>query len=61
MNEHGCHYIKWSKDSRSPKVLDSGDITSLINSEALFARKFDEKISEEPILILEQKGIVGTL
>ena len=61
MNEYGCHHMIWSEGARSPKVLDSSDINFLINSQALFARKFDEKISEELISILEQKGTVGTL
>ena len=61
VNEYGCHYIIWEKGARSPKVLDASDIIFLVNSKALFARKFYEKISEESISILEQKGIVGTL
>jgi Core-2/I-Branching enzyme len=61
MNEYGCHYAIWDKDARSPKVLDASDISLLLNSKALFARKFDEKISEDLISILEQKGTVGIL
>jgi Core-2/I-Branching enzyme len=61
MNEHGCHYIHWTEGHRSPKILDVNDLDSLINSQALFARKFDEKLSEKPISILEQKGILETL
>jgi Core-2/I-Branching enzyme len=61
MNEHGCHFMIWGKGARSPKVLATSDINLLINSKALFARKFDKKISEELISILEQKGTLGTL
>jgi Core-2/I-Branching enzyme len=55
MNEYGCHYMLWDKGDRSPKVLDDSDISLLINSKALFARKIDEKISKELLSILEQK------
>lgn len=61
VNEYGCHYAIWDKGARSPKVLDASDISLLLNSKALFARKFDEKISEELLSILEQKGTVGIL
>ncbi len=41
MNVHGCHYIDWTtKGVRLPKVLNESDIINLLNSEALFARKF---------------------
>ncbi len=53
INEYGCHYICWNEGHRSPKILDVNDLDSLINSKALFARKFDEKISEELISILD--------
>ena len=47
-NEHGCHYIDWtSKNLASyPKVLDCSDYSALVDSPALFARKFNEKSSE---------------
>jgi hypothetical protein len=45
-NEHGCHYIDWGdKPAASPKILDLDDYDRLVNSPALFARKFDEKFS----------------
>ena len=59
-NEHGCHYISWSKGDRSPKILDVNDIGSLMNSKALFARKFDEQVSKDLISILEQKILTGS-
>lgn len=58
-NEYGCHYISWRKGGRSPKVLDANDIDFLVNSKALFARKFDEKVSKDLISILEQKILTG--
>jgi hypothetical protein len=61
MNEYGCHYAIWGKDIRSPKVLDFSDISLLLNSKALFARKFDEKISKDLLSILEQKCTVEIL
>jgi Core-2/I-Branching enzyme len=61
VNEYGCHYMSWGEGDRSPKILDASDISFLIDSTALFARKFDEKISAELISILAQKGTAETL
>ena len=59
-NEYGCHYINWRKGDRSPKLLDANDICSLMNSKALFARKFDKEVSKDLISILEQKILTGS-
>ena len=54
-NEHGCHYIDWNAtgEPRLPKVLDLADLESLLDCEALFARKFDNARSAELIAALE--------
>jgi len=45
-NEHGCQYIDWNaQGERLPKVLDLLDLHKLLNSDALFARKFEEQRS----------------
>ena len=45
-NEHGCTYIDWNaKDVYLPKILTADDYDRLVNSQCLFARKFDEKNS----------------
>ena len=55
INEHGCHYIDWnSEGERLPKVLDLADRDKLLNSNALFARKFDEPRSEPLIAELQR-------
>lgn len=55
-NEHGCHYIDWSaKKARSPKVLDMSDLEALLASKALFARKFDERVSRDLLDALERR------
>jgi hypothetical protein len=43
-NEHGCHYIDWNAtgEDRLPKALDLTDLDKLLNSKALFARKFQQ-------------------
>ena len=54
-NEHGCHYIDWNAQAeRLPKVLDLGDLDKLLHSDALFARKFDEKRSLPLLAELER-------
>lgn len=54
-NIHGCHYIDWTaKGIPLPKVLDLSDMDNLLQSKALFARKFREGTSEE-LLSLVQK------
>ena len=58
-NEHVCHYVDWNtKGVFLPKVLDINDLDSLVNSEALFARKIDEKISRNLVEILEERILV---
>jgi hypothetical protein len=46
-NEHGCHYIDWNAKSVAlPKVLVAEDFQRLVNSKALFARKFRARPSQ---------------
>ena len=54
-NEHGCHYIDWhAEGGLTPKILDAGDLDYLINSQALFARKFDENRSGRLLAKLDE-------
>ena len=56
-NIRGCHYIDWNaKGVPLPKVLDLSDKNNLLQSTALFARKFREGTSDE-LLSLVQKAI----
>jgi len=53
-NDHGAHYIDWqTKGVPLPKVLELDDLDNLLKSEALFARKFDERRSEALLARLE--------
>jgi hypothetical protein len=55
LNDHGCHYIDWNAlGERLPKVLDLADLDKLLHSNALFARKFDEKRSQPLLAELER-------
>jgi hypothetical protein len=55
LNEHGCHFIDWNaKGVRLPKVLTEGDLMNLLNSNALFARKFEEGESDQLIKLLNE-------
>ncbi len=43
-----CHYADWNAKGVSwPKILDSSDFDILLNSEKIFARKFDEFASKD--------------
>ncbi|HRW98594.1 MAG TPA: beta-1,6-N-acetylglucosaminyltransferase [Cyclobacteriaceae bacterium] len=53
-NDHGCHYIDWSAGGAHPKILDMHDLEYIKQSQALFARKFDEKKSANLLKIIEQ-------
>lgn len=55
---HGCHYIEWAEGSKSPKILTTADLSSIITPEALFARKFDQTMSQE--LVEQLQGNVLT-
>lgn len=44
-----------------PKVLNLTDLDSIVNSDALFARKFDETISKSLIEVLEGRILGGEL
>ena len=46
---NNLRYIDWADGKPSPKVLGSEDFTSLMESDALFARKFD--ISRHPEIL----------
>lgn len=43
----GVHYINWSEGRPHPKILDENDYASLRQSQALFARKFEEPHSNK--------------
>ena len=54
--DRGSHYIEWDKTTiyRHPKILDEQDLHNLLNSQALFARKFEEGISDNLLQALEK-------
>lgn len=55
LNEHGCHYIDWNTPGVSvPKVMTASDVDNLINSRALFARKFQEGESDTVLQLIEK-------
>jgi hypothetical protein len=61
LNEHGCTYIDWNaKDVPLPKVLTVDDYDSLVNSQCLFARKFDERKSAGLRKMLEMTNSSGS-
>jgi Core-2/I-Branching enzyme len=41
------HYVDWSGDGRSPKVLTVADLPRLREATDLYARKFDERVDAE--------------
>ncbi len=43
--ERGCHFVDWHSGDTPPKVLDESDLDRLLDSKALFARKFVEPVS----------------
>lgn len=43
--ERGCHFVDWHSGDTPPKVLDASDLDRLLDSKALFARKFVEPAS----------------
>jgi len=53
-HDHGSHYIDWQADGASPKVLDLSDWDALLQSRALFARKFEEPRSAALLTELEK-------
>ena len=44
MVNDNLRYIDWSENKASPKTLTINDLPNLLNSEGLFARKFNENI-----------------
>ena len=48
-------YLDWTGENRHPKTLTINDYDTLMNSDFLIARKFDEKIDGEIINKLESK------
>ena len=54
--DRGIHYIDWNTKgvSRPPKVLNEKDLNNLLSSQALFARKFEEGISDNLLQALEK-------
>lgn len=58
-NDHGCTYVDWNAVGvRLPKVLTADDYASLMRSQCLFARKFDEPRSAELRSMLERVNAV---
>ena len=54
-NERGCHYIDWNaKGTSLPKVLDESDISNLISSKSLFARKLQKGPSDKLVQMIEK-------
>ena len=54
-NDRGSHYIDWSGDCASPKVLLEEDLEALLASSCLFARKFSEARSARLLTMLERQ------
>ena len=52
-------YIDWSEGNVSPKTLTIGDYDKIINSDDLFARKFDMDIDKEILYKLNEHIAVG--
>jgi hypothetical protein len=58
-NVHGCHYVDWTWNKKvmaGPKVLELADINAVLDSNALFARKFDELRSAALLEYIEKMG-----
>ncbi len=55
-SDRGSHYIYWNlqKLPRKPKVFSSEDLNQILSSQALFARKFQEGISDNLLLELQK-------
>lgn len=43
------HYINWSEYKSSPKVLDISDVINALNSDKIFARKFDYSVNPDAV------------
>ncbi len=46
-NHANLHYIDWNQNRENPAVFDLNDLSTLLNCEALYARKFTEKKSTQ--------------
>jgi hypothetical protein len=46
-------YIDWSEGRASPRILTSDDLDSLLASGDLFARKFDARVDERVLDMLD--------
>lgn len=53
MKREPLRYLDWADKQANPKILDESDETALRNSNALFARKFDENRSQNLLLSLK--------
>jgi hypothetical protein len=53
--EDNLFYIDWSRGGASPKVLTMEDLPSLLRSDKLFARKFEEEQDRRVLEALEQR------
>ena len=55
LNPSGQHYILWDNiDSNHPRVFTESDYNMLIQSDRMFARKFDEKVDKQIIDMIFQ-------
>jgi hypothetical protein len=54
-NKAYLHYIDWNPKRENPTQLNLSDFDQLTKSDALFARKFNEKKSKELLDAIDQK------
>jgi len=54
------YYINWHKGDSHPKILTIDDFETLINSDKMFARKFDMFQDTAILDMLDRKFVTGT-
>lgn len=47
-------YMRWSDGANSPRILTSGDLSGLLASDDLFARKFDPRVDAQVLDALDE-------
>jgi len=52
--EHYLRYIDWSEGKVTPKVFQSADLRVLLDSGCFLARKFDQAIDQNILMLLEK-------
>jgi hypothetical protein len=55
MVNYNLRHIQWLEGKASPEILTERDLDELLNSKALFARKFDVLISSGVLDQLDKK------